>query len=279
MRLLCWLSAVALAVAAAGCEAQSRPSSAPSGPATTAAATGPATTAAAPVTSVAPAPPTPPASVPESGLGAGDRSDQVRAIEQRLDSLHYYVGQVDDVFDDDTTYGVTAFEKVNGMERTGRVTPDVANRLSTVQAPAPLVPNGGPSRVEIDLPHQVLFLYEGGGLSKVLSISTGSGEDYCSAEGCATAVTPPGSYVVDYHADGWVTSSLGRLYNPVYFDPKQGLAIHGFEDVPSDPASHGCVRIPMSAAEWFPSKAPKGTPVYVWDGQTALQPVGAPAKP
>ena len=230
------------------------------------------TPAPAPASTSLPAPPPPPISVPDAGLGAGDRGDQVRALEQRLDSLHYDVGHVDDVFDDDTAYAVTAFQKVNGMARTGRATPDVAERLSSAQPPPPVVPNGGPTRVEIDLPRQVLFLYEGGALSKVLAISTGSGDRYCSGDGCGTAVTPPGSYRVDYHADGWVTSPLGRLYNPVYFDPKQGLAIHGFKDVPSDPASHGCVRIPMSAADWFPDKAPKGTPVYVSDGQTPLQP-------
>ena len=129
--------------------------------------------------------------------------------------------------------------------------------------------------MEIDLPRQVLFLYQGGGLDKIMSISTGSGEDYYSftAEDWATAVTPPGSYQVHYQVDGWDTSPLGELYNPVYFDPEIGLAIHGSEEVPADPASHGCVRISMTAAEWFPAKAPKGTPVYISDGQTALQPV------
>jgi lipoprotein-anchoring transpeptidase ErfK/SrfK len=211
--------------------------------------------------------------VPDAGLGPGDQGDQVRALEQRLDALHFYVGQVDDVFDDDTAYGVTAFQKVNDLPRTGRATPDVAERLASAQPPPALVPAGGPGRVEIDLNRQVLSLYEGDQLSKVLSVSTGSGERYCSRDGCGTAVTPPGSYRVDYHADGWVTSPLGRLYNPVYFDPKRGLAIHGFQEVPSDPESHGCVRIAMSAAEWFPDKAPKGTPVYVSDGQTPLQPI------
>lgn len=226
-----------------------------------------------------PAPPTPapapapPLTVPEAGLAVGDKGEPVLLLEQRLDALRYYVGQVDDVYDDDTHYGVTAFQKLIGLPLTGRATPDVAQHLATAQPPAPIVPAGGAHRIEIDLPHQVLFLYQGGALDKILSISTGSGEDYCTYEGCATAVTPPGSYKVDYHFDGWDQSPLGRLYNPVYFDPKNGLAIHGFEDVPADPASHGCVRISMSAAEWFPDKAPKATPVYVSDGKTGLQPV------
>jgi peptidoglycan hydrolase-like protein with peptidoglycan-binding domain len=217
--------------------------------------------------------PEPALAVPEAGLGPGDSGEVVQALERRLDALRYDVGAVDDVFDTDTVQGVTAFQKVNDLPRTGRATPDVAARLTTAQPPAAIVAGGGPSRVEVDLPHQVLFLYQGGNLDKILSISTGSGEDYCSTDGCATAVTPPGSYQVDYNVVGWDSGPLGDLYNPVYFDPKNGLAIHGSEDVPADPGSHGCVRISMAAAEWFPAKAPKGTPVYISDGQTALQPV------
>jgi lipoprotein-anchoring transpeptidase ErfK/SrfK len=43
--------------------------------------------------------------------------------------------------------------------------------------------------------------------------------------------------------------------------------------VPSYPASHGCVRISIASAEWFPQWAGKGTPVYVLDGQTYVQPL------
>jgi lipoprotein-anchoring transpeptidase ErfK/SrfK len=257
--------AVALMFAAAACGMQLVEPSA--GPGTT---TEPATAAAPAPTTVAPEPPL---AVPEGGLGPGDTGEVVQSLERRLDALRYDVGAVDDRFDTDTVQGVTAFQKLNDLPRTGRATPDVAARLATAQPPAALLASGGPTRVEIDLPHQVLFLYQGGNLDKILSISTGSGEDYCSTAGCATAVTPPGSYKVDYQVDGWDTSPLGELYNPVYFDPKNGLAIHGFEEVPADPASHGCVRISMAAAEWFPDKAPRGTPVYVSDGQTPLQPV------
>ncbi len=237
------------------------------GPATT---TAPAPTAPPPATTAVPEPPL---AVPEAGLGPGDSGELVAALERRLDALHYDVGPVDDVFDAETGYGVTAFQKVNDLPRSGRATPDVAARLTTVQPPAAIVGAGGATRVEVDLPHQVLFLYQGGALDRILSISTGSGEDYCSTEHCGTAVTPPGSYQVQYHVDGWDTGPLGDLYNPVYFDPEMGLAIHGSEEVPADPASHGCIRISLAAAEWFPAKTPKGTPVYISDGQTALQPV------
>ena len=74
-------------------------------------------------------------------------------------------------------------------------------------------------------------------------------------------MTPAGSYHVFQRVRGWQTSRLGRLYNPLYFNG--GIAIHGSSSVPGYPASHGCVRIPMSAAEWFPDRVSLGTPVYV----------------
>jgi hypothetical protein len=54
---------------------------------------------------------------------------------------------------------------------------------------------------------------------------------------------------------------LGSLYNPVYFNG--GIAVHGSRSVPGQPASHGCIRIPMGAAEWFPSAVHIGMPVHV----------------
>ena len=60
---------------------------------------------------------------------------------------------------------------------------------------------------------------------------------------------------------GWHTSSLGRLYNAQYFIG--GYAIHGSLSVPEQPASHGCIRISMYSAEWFPSHAAKGMQVVV----------------
>jgi hypothetical protein len=63
----------------------------------------------------------------------------------------------------------------------------------------------------------------------------------------------------------------------VYFT-SYGVAIHGFPSVPTRPASHGCVRIPMHTATWFPSRVVQGDPVYVFDGTTPVTPL-AEAEP
>ncbi|HUQ62154.1 MAG TPA: L,D-transpeptidase family protein [Acidimicrobiales bacterium] len=217
---------------------------------------------------------------PPPGLGDGDQGPGVAALEQRLDALRYEVGTVDDVFDGDTEHGVMAFQKANGLERTGRATGDVVTALGTAKSPASLVPDGGAGRVEVDLNRQVLFLYEAGSLYKVLSISSGSGERFCSQGYCRNAVTPQGSFAIYEQRHGWEKSPLGRLYNSQYFEG--GYAIHGSTSVPAEPASHGCIRIPMNAAEWFPDHVTVGTPVYVMGDEgtpapRAPQPPAAPA--
>ena len=184
-------------------------------------------------------------------MSVGSSGELVKRVEQKLDSLKYFVGTVDGTYDEDTKQGVLAFQKVHSRPRTGSVDTAVFNALQTATNPAPLVPGGGPHRVEIDLGRQVLFLYEGGNLSKIIAVSSGT----------AATPTPTGDYKIYHQSTGWETSALGRLYNSQYF--VGGYAIHGSLSVPAEPASHGCVRLPMSAADWFPSHVRIGTPVYI----------------
>jgi uncharacterized protein (DUF305 family)/peptidoglycan hydrolase-like protein with peptidoglycan-binding domain len=209
-------------------------------------------------------------SVPPDGMGPGDQGPQVLALEQRLDALRFDVGEVDDLYDTATAHAVTAFQKLVGAHRDGRAGPQVIDHLDSAQLPPPLVPGGGPERVEIDLTRQLLFLYQDDQLFKILPVSTGSGERFCDEGNCRLAVTPPGTFEVTRRISGWRNSDLGRLYNPLYFNG--GIAIHGYPTVPIQPASHGCVRIPMSSAIWFPDEVPNGTPVYVLDATTPPTP-------
>ena len=238
------------------------PQGAPAAPPAPAPAAVPAAPAPARPAAATPAPAPAPA---PAELARGSQGQAVLELEQRLAGLRYHVGPVDGTYDADTESGVMAYQKTTGMSRTGRATPDVISGVnSTTTPPPPLVPGGGSNRVEIDLTRQVLFLYKGDTLGAILPVSTGSGERFCSGGWCRNAVTNTGSFSVYRRAAGWETSPLGRLYNPLYFDG--GIAIHGSLSVPPHPASHGCVRIPMSAAEWFPNEVPNGTPVHVLGG-------------
>lgn len=206
-----------------------------------------------PVPSAAPAPVPPPGPMPASH----------RDMEQHLADMHFDVGTVDDVPDAATSNAVMAFQKTYDLPRTGELNDETLTKIaSNPPPPAPLKPDGEPHRVEVDLNRQVLYLYEGGALSKIVPVSSGNGERFCSQGRCRNAVTPTGAFRVYRQGHGWERGPLGSLYNPAYF--VGGVAIHGSESVPATPASHGCVRIPMGTAEWFPSRVPVGTPVYVF---------------
>jgi peptidoglycan hydrolase-like protein with peptidoglycan-binding domain len=210
------------------------------------------------------------------GLVPGAEGEQVAAVQRRLRELQFDPGPADGVFGLATTYAVQGFQKLHGMKPTGEVTPQVQAALASPTQPTPLVPDGGGDRVEIDLPRQLLFLYEGGDLRLISHISSGNRERYCAPGGCGTAITPVGAHRFMWRYPGWRTSRLGKLYNPVYFTGS-GIAIHGSSSVPTYPASHGCVRIPMHIAEYFPGLVSKGDAVYVLDGKTDVGP--APALP
>ena len=228
-------------------------------------------TTVAPVTTTTVALP----AAPAPGFGNGDAGPEVMALEQRLVALKYDPGNVDGTFDWGTHHAVMAFQKVQGIPRTGRATPDVMEMLTRVGSPGPMLPEGGATRVEVDLKRQMLQLYVNGELNRVLSVSTGSGKRYCVDGDCARAVTPGGSFKISRRITGWRTSRLGKLYNPLYFNG--GIAIHGAPSVPAYPASHGCVRIPMHSSRWFPGTVPNGTPVYVIGGSRAAVPFNEPA--
>jgi len=190
-------------------------------------------------------------------------TQDVLETEQRLAELGYWTGLVDGTFDSASRHALIAFQKVECRGCTGRLTPDELEALRAAKPPAPL--ESGYFHVEVDLRRQVLFVVEASGVvSKILPVSSGSGKPFTSEGWTRRAVTPAGRFRVSRKISGWRKSPLGLLYYPVYF--LSGIAIHGNPSVPTVPASHGCVRIPMFAAKQFSDLVPVGTTVLVHDG-------------
>jgi peptidoglycan hydrolase-like protein with peptidoglycan-binding domain len=233
-------------------------------PSATAPATSTATTTVATTTTIDHVAPGTPIAVPAHGLAMGSQGPAVLAVNQRLSQLRYDPGKVDDHFGYGTYYAVVAFEKVHSLPRDGRVTTDVAAAMVADDLPASMIAGAEPTRAEIDLTRQVLFFWQGGRLIRILPVSSGFGGHYCADDGsCGIAVTPIGSYRATSKIRGMHKSPLGVLWDPVFFN--QGIAIHGEPSVPSTPASHGCVRIPMQDSGWMYDQLTLGTPVYVRD--------------
>ena len=183
------------------------------------------------------------AQVVQRSLALGARGPSVLALERRLAALHYALRGVDGVYGQDTYEAVVAFQKVNGLPRTGRVEDWLWRRLA--RASIPRAQRGG-DYIEVDKTRQVLFVVERGIVTKVVHVSTG-----------ATGNTPLGSWHVYRTVPGWDWV----LWYPLYF--KGGFAIHGYPSVPAYPASHGCVRIPMWIAPTLYGTHGQGTTVVV----------------
>jgi peptidoglycan hydrolase-like protein with peptidoglycan-binding domain len=196
-------------------------------------------------------------------LRQGDSGGDVLSLERRLAAQKADVGKVDGTFDNDTRHAVMAFQKSQGIARTGIYDRATSQRLAAPVAVKLRFPKAGRA-VEIDLRKQVLYLSEGGVLKRIVDISSGNNELYESNGVTYRATTPLGAFKVQRKIDGVRVSRLGELYRPAYF--YSGWAIHGSPSVPAYPASHGCIRVTNPAQDRLFSLLTIGTPVTVYAG-------------
>jgi N-acetylmuramoyl-L-alanine amidase len=183
--------------------------------------------------------------VAQPHLAYGSRGPSVRALEQRLWDLRYALLRVDGSYGADTRDAVIAFQKVTGLPRTGEVDARMWSTLTRSAVPLARFPSG--SHVEVDKTRQVLFEVRDGKVVLVVAVSTG-----------ATGNTPLGTWHVYSRVAGW----SWVLWYPTYF--LRGFAIHGYPEVPTYPASHGCVRVPMWVATRLYSMHPYGYTIRIY---------------
>ncbi len=185
------------------------------------------------------------------GLRLGAQGPEVAQLQAQLSSLGYWVGEVDGVFGPGTLHAVTALQKAAGLARDGVVDGAISAALDAGLRPAAESVAG--HVVELDLDRQLLLVVDDGQVTAVFDTSTGR----------VAGTTPRGHWQIVRQIDGFRRSALGLLYRPKYFH--EGVAIHGYTSVPSQPASHGCVRVTYAAMDhiWATGLMPIGTPVWV----------------
>lgn len=177
---------------------------------------------------------------------------EMREAEARLAEMGYGTGRG----------ALIVFQKWEGRKVTGRMSRADFEAIMNADAPRPKDP--GYKHVEVDVDRQVLLLIDDdGAIQRMLPVSTGSNKQYREKGGSGLAYTPRGRFRITGKIAGWRTSPLGQLYYPSYFSG--GVAIHGNPSVPSTPESHGCIRIPMSAAVDLYRQLPVGTIVLIYD--------------
>jgi lipoprotein-anchoring transpeptidase ErfK/SrfK len=147
---------------------------------------------------------------------------------------------------------VYAFQKVQGLERTGVVDPAFWARTENPRLPTPRYRSPA-NHIEVDKTRQVLYIVRDGQVSLISPVSTAGISGY---------YTPEGVFSIYRKVSGWDTSPLGFLYDSMYFTG--GYAIHGNPSVPPYPASHGCVRVPMWLIPRLFETEPYGEQVYVY---------------
>ena len=220
-------------------------------------------------------------------LSKGMAGDDVTDLQERLTELGFWPGPIDGYFGDETRRSVWAYEKlVLGVpfnQPTGQITPEMWNDMQEPFVIAPRRPNASPDHVEVYLPEQVLAIYHDDVPVMVTHMSSGDNEDWCEevtispgeynnpsdeplVRGeCGKSITPGGVFTVHREVEGIRQSSLGGMWDPVYFN--YGIAIHGALNVPLQPASHGCIRVPLSLSPDMQQLIDIGDQVYVFDGE------------
>ena len=185
-------------------------------------------------------------------LTVGTTSPAVTDLARRLAALHYAVPSFSQTFSYDFVESVWAFQKVQGLDRTGAVDARFWTRLDNPRIPQARYSQPA-DHIEVDKTHQVLYIVRGGKIALISPVATA---------GIAGYYTPEGKFAVYRKVTGWDHSPLGVLYDPMYF--VGGYAIHGGDPVPAYPASHGCVRVPDFVIYRLFVSEPYGEVVYVY---------------
>lgn len=186
-------------------------------------------------------------------LHRGDRGADVRALNGRLAGLGYLPGGSarSAAFGDATYHGVVAAQKWERLARDGIVGPQTRGALAHARRPRPSYGGHG-RRVEIHFDRQVVLLMVDGRVRRAIAVSTGK----------PGYRTPAGEFRVYAKARHSYSYEYG-VWLPYASYFIRGVALHGYAEVPTSPASHGCVRVPLAFAPEVYRFVRVGTPVRV----------------
>lgn len=180
-------------------------------------------------------------------LGPGSSGIHVLLLERRLRELGYHLDGTDRSYSERTADAMRAFNKIEGRARLGTV--DRATWLALASAGRARARHETKGfHIEIDQTRQVLLTVRDGRVERVIHVSTGR-----------DGYTPDGTWQIYRKIAGY---SGGGLYYPSYYEGRR--ALHGWSEVPTYNASHGCTRLPMWTAQWVYGQAKMGTTVHIY---------------
>jgi lipoprotein-anchoring transpeptidase ErfK/SrfK len=184
----------------------------------------------------------------------GHAPADARGVQRRLASLGYLPAEAATAaWDARTSHAVLAFQAWEGLARDAIVGPETIAALENAARPTPSRAGGASRHVEVYRDKGVTLLVERGAVVRALH----------SSSGAASYATPAGSFsIFRKERDSWSVPYQVWLPYASYFNG--GIAFHAYPDVPARPASHGCVRLPVSEAPFAYTFMAIGTPVTVF---------------
>ncbi len=185
-----------------------------------------------------------------TGLGPGSSGASVRLLQSELWALHYAV-PLDGIFDEATGQALIAYRKMTGLERIAYSGPTVFRYLFHGAGAFHVRYPGDGRHVEANLTKQVLAEIEPGGRVHLI---------YTTSSGKPSTPTVIGRFRVYSKTPG--TNSEGMVDSNYFI---RGYAIHGYAEVPTYAASHGCLRVPIPDAPAIYAWVREGTPVDVYN--------------
>jgi L,D-transpeptidase catalytic domain len=183
-------------------------------------------------------------------LGPGATGGSVRTLQSELNGLHYAVPE-SGTFDEGTERAVLAYRKTAGLDRVAFTNTGFFKAIERGWGQFHVRYRGDGRHVEADLTRQVLAEIDPGG--RVHAI-------YVMSSGKPSTPTVVGRFRVYEKTPGF--NAKGMLDSNYFI---RGYAIHGYAEVPTFAASHGCLRIPIPDAGAVFAWVQTGTPVDVYN--------------
>ena len=185
----------------------------------------------------------------DNTAGVGSRGIRVTMLQRGLKRLGYAGFTPTGDYGPGTARAVLAFHKVNHMPRIGFASRTVFQKVFEGRGTFRLkYPRAG-KHVEADLSRQVLVLANHGKPQRI----------YHTSSGKPSTPTVLGSFRF-YRKDAG-TNGVGMVHSNYFIG---GYAIHGYHSVPTYPASHGCLRVPIPSAWNIYSWIDLGDRIFVY---------------
>ncbi|MBM3667625.1 MAG: L,D-transpeptidase [Actinobacteria bacterium] len=191
-----------------------------------------------------------PASLPFALSGPAELSGGPRTLlfNKLLRREGYVIGDVGSEFDERTALGIMALRKTHGFDWTEAYAPELFELLLSGEGGFEPAHDEPGRHVEVDISRQLMALVEDGEPAGVFHVSTGSGG------------TPRGQWSFYSKVPGY--NAIGMYYSAFY---DGNYATHGYESVPTYPASHGCTRNPPIYSVFIYDWIDLGDTIYVYD--------------